>query len=343
MLRHTIYFSLLLAFLVSCGSSAPVEEVKDKVAYTKLSGNAFGTMYNVICEVENGTTLRAEIDSVLANFDASLSTYNSKSLIAKINRGEKVQVDSFFRAVFAEAYAISEATNGEFDVTIAPVVNAWGFGFTKKEEVNSKQIDSLLQFVGYKKVSIKDGFVARTQDKVMFDFNAIAKGYGVDVVADYLRKQGFVNFLVEIGGEIVAQGKNSKHKNWSVGVDKPVDNAALGANLQAIVRFTDKALATSGNYRRFYMKDGIKYAHTIDPKTGYPVQHSLLSATVVASSCMRADGYATAFMVMGLDKAKDFLAQHPELDALLIYSDEKGNYRVWQTEGMSNMIEPLEK
>ncbi len=348
MIRRHFFILMLAVALLGMACNQPQKqreekEQKQKIEheYVKVSGSAFGTVYNITYESKGGKLLKNEIDSVLSVFDNSLSTYKKNSLISRINKGEKVKTDRFFTTVFDKAMTLSRETSGAFDVTIAPVVNAWGFGFTNKSDINPKLITGLLEYVGYDKVKHIDGYVKKDNPNVMFDFNAIAKGFGVDVVGDYLKELGIKNFLVEIGGEIVARGKNASGKNWSVGIDKPVDNAHPGEELQAIVRFSDRALATSGNYRRFYVRDGVKYAHTIDPKSGYPVQHSLLSATVVADDCITADGYATAFMVMGLEKTKNFLKKHPELDVFLVFSDSQGRYQTWQTEGMRTILQEI--
>ncbi|NOR34396.1 MAG: FAD:protein FMN transferase, partial [Bacteroidales bacterium] len=214
---------------------------------------------------------------------------------------------------------------GAFDITVAPVVNAWGFGFTERSRVDSALIDSLLQFVGMSKVSLRENKLVREREGMMLDMNAIAQGYAVDVLAGFFDAENIENYLVEIGGEVRCSGKNRFGLDWRIGIDKPIDGLQLpGVQMQAIVQISGRSLATSGNYRRFYEEDGIKYSHTIDPSTGYPVQHGLLSATVVASDCMRADAYATAFMVMGYEKARRFLEKHTYLDAYLIFNDEMG-------------------
>jgi thiamine biosynthesis lipoprotein len=245
-----------------------------------------------------------------------------------------------FQDVFYLAMQISKETDGAFDITVAPLVNAWGFGFKNGIEPTSEQVDSLMQIIGYQKVSLSAGKVTKTDDRVMLDCSAIAKGYGTDVVARLLRSKGITNFMVEIGGEIVTSGVNAENQPWRVGITKPVeDPMGTTGEVQSIVKITDKAMATSGNYRNFYYKDGKRYAHTIDPKTGYPVQHNILSATVFAKSCAVADAYATSFMVMGMEKAQQLLEQHPELMAYLIYCDEDGKNAVWYSPSLENKIQ----
>ena len=244
-----------------------------------------------------------------------------------------------FTEVFQLAEKISGETNGAFDITVAPMVNAWGFGFKTGNPPTKPTIDSLRAIVGFHKVALKDGFVSKENPNTMLDCSAIAKGYGTDIVARYLKKKGIQNFMVEIGGEIVVSGNSEKQVPWRIGINKPTDDS-LNTNqeLQDVVNVSDIAMATSGNYRNFYYKNGKKYAHTIDPKTGYPVQHNILSATVLAKNCATADAYATSFMVMGLDGAKKVLEKHPELCAYLIYADNKGSNKIWYSPSMKKML-----
>lgn len=244
-----------------------------------------------------------------------------------------------FAEVFQLAEKISKETEGAFDITVAPMVNAWGFGFKTGNPPTQQTVDSLRAIVGFQKVTLKEEHVKKQNPHIMLDCSAIAKGYGSDIVARFLKKKGIQNFMVEIGGEIVVNGNSDKQVPWRVGINKPTDDS-LNTNqeLQDVINVTDIAMATSGNYRNFYYKNGKKYAHTIDPKTGYPVQHNILSATVLAKNCATADAYATSFMVMGLDGARKVLEKHPELDAYLIYSDEKGNNRIWYSPELKKKI-----
>jgi thiamine biosynthesis lipoprotein len=228
---------------------------------------------------------------------------------------------------------ISEDTNGAFDITVAPIVNAWGFGFKSGSSPTSQYIDSLKQFIGYKKVRIdKDKHVVKQDERIMLDCSAIAKGYGSDVVARLFNAKGIKNYMIEIGGEIVASGLSDKRLPWKIGITKPSEDSLGTSNeLQTILNITDCAMATSGNYRNFYYKNGKRYAHTIDPRTGYPIQHNILSATVIAKSCAQADAYATSFMVLGLDEAKKILERHPQLLAYLIYTNKDNEYEVWHS------------
>ena len=309
--------------------------------WMKLGGFTQGTTYNVTYRTADSADYQEDLEQLLWEFDLTLSTYLDSSLISRFNRGEDGLVpDTWFRTCFSCAEEVYASTSGAFDITVAPVVNAWGFGFTEAAEADSALIDSLLQYVGMKKVRISNGTIRKDIEGLMLDMNAIAQGYAVDVLSGFLDSIGIRNYLVEIGGEVRTRGHNPRGTDWRVGIDRPVDGLQVpGVDLQAIVEFTDRSLATSGNYRRFYEKNGIKYSHTIDPKTGYPVQHGLLSATVLAGDCMRADAYATAFMVMGFEKSREFLTGQSELDAYLIYNDEGGEYRVWYTRGMKKLLD----
>ena len=272
--------------------------------------------------------------------DASLSPFNEKSVITHVNKNEAVTLDDHFITVFRLSSEIYKDTEGAFDITVAPLVNAWGFGFKNGITPDCHAIDSLMQFVGFDKVKLQDGKIIKTDDRLMLDCSAIAKGYGVDAVARLLKSKGIDNYMVEIGGEIVASGENPKGAPWRIGVSKPDDDSVNVSNeIQGIINISNRAMATSGNYRNFYYKGGKKYAHTIDPKTGCPVQHSILSATVVSDECAKADAYATAFMVMGLDKAKAVLARHKDMMAYFIYSDDKGNNKVWYSPSLKANLE----
>ena len=243
-----------------------------------------------------------------------------------------------FIEVFKLSQQVSKDTDGAFDITVAPLVNAWGFGTKSEEMPDQHAIDSLLTIIGYQKVSLVGRQVKKTDARVMLDCSAIAKGYGTDAAAHLLKEKGITNYMVEIGGEVVTHGINEQRIPWKIGVTKPTDDAlATSHELQTVLNLTDKAMATSGNYRNFYYKGGRRYAHTINPKTGYPVQHNILSATVIADDCARADAYATAFMVMGFDGAKEVLKRNPDLMAYLIYDDD-GINRVWYSSGLQDKI-----
>lgn len=310
---------------------------KNNVPYHSINGLVFGTIYNITYQYDGD--LKSEIEAELKRFDGSLSPFNDTSVISRINRNEEIVTDSFFQTCFNRSMEISEETHGAFDITIAPLANAWGFGFKKGEFPDSTRIDSLLQITDYKKVKLVDGRIVKEDPRIMLSCSAVAKGYSVDVVARLLEKKGIQNYMVDIGGEIVAKGKNSRNGLWRIGINKPIDDSlSVNQEIQTILELSDAGLATSGNYRNFYYKDGKKYAHTIDPRTGYPVQHSILSATVIAEDCMTADALATAFMVMGLEEASAFANAHPAIDAYFIYSDENGKFQTFFTDGMKKYM-----
>ena len=305
--------------------------------YYTINGLIFGTVYNITYQYDGD--LKVEIDEELKRIDGSLSPFNDTATITRINRNEDIVPDTFFTNVFHRSMEISEETDGAFDITVAPLANAWGFGFKKGAFPDSTMIDSLLDITGYTKVALSnEGKVVKQDKRMMLSCSAVAKGYAVDVIAQFLAKKGIKNFMVEIGGEIVAQGENPKKDLWRIGINKPVDDLSINQELQTVLSVTGVGIATSGNYRNFYYKDGKKYAHTIDPRTGYPVQHNILSATVIAKDCMSADAYATAFMVMGLEEAERFANAHPDIDACFIYTDENGKLQTYYTKGMERFI-----
>ena len=305
--------------------------------YHHNRGMVFGTMYNII--YQNEKDLHAEIEAELKKVDNSLSTFNSNSVISRINSNERIAVDEMFAEVFTLAEKISGETGGAFDITVAPMVNLWGFGFKNGITPSKHSIDSLRAFTGYEKVRLEGKRVVKKDSRTMLDCSAIAKGYGTDVVARFLKSKGIKNFMVEIGGEIVTGGISEKRTPWRIGVTKPTDDSLnINNEMQTIINITDIAMATSGNYRNFYYKNGKKYAHTIDPKTGRPVQHNILSATVLAKDCATADAYATAFMVLGLEKTKAVLERHPELMVYIIYSDKNGENATWFSPSLKDKL-----
>jgi Membrane-associated lipoprotein involved in thiamine biosynthesis len=325
----------ILAFagsmLFSCGQSAP---------YFKHVGFTQGTYYSITYDSPKGINYENEIAQLLYDFSASLSTYDPTSLISRINKNDTTAIiDDFFRTVFNKAAEVNLASDGLFDITISPIINLWGFGFTgDKPDLDSKRIDSLLQYVGMNKIHIEGNKVVKDLPGVMLDVNAIAKGYSVDVIADFLKSKGCRNYLVDIGGECVARGVNALSDTWLIGIERPVDGSQYGSDIQSYLRLNNSALATSGNNRRFFVIDGVKYAHTFDVKTGYPVMHNLLSATIVANDCITADAWATVCMAAGLEKSIVILQQHPELEGLLVYCDENGDYNVYATKGMNIIL-----
>ena len=307
-MRRLLFIACSLLLLVSCAQKE----------YRQNTNFVFGTIYNITYQSDRD--LQQEIEAELMKVDGEFSMFNPQSTVARINSGDStVERSEMFNEIYQLAQTVSKETDGAFDITVAPLVNAWGFGFKHEQLPAPEQVDSLLQL--------------RNQ----MDFSAIAKGYGCDVVARLLESHGIHNYMVEIGGEVVVSGKNAKGDDWHIGITKPTeDSLNVEGEMQTVLSITDHAMATSGNYRNFYYQGGRKYAHTIDPRTGYPVQHSLLSATVLAENCATADAYATSFMVLGVEGAKAVLARHPELMAYLIYTDEKGQLATWASPALSD-------
>lgn len=315
--------------------------VLNRSKFHEAQGRIFGTTYHI--KYASTHDLSTDIEAALNEVDAALSMFNDSSTLSRFNRGEKLAENELFNEVAELALRVSEETSGAFDITVAPLVNAWGFGFKNKDNVTASQIDSIRQHVGYKLLAFNkknNPALTRSDSLTTIDCGAIAKGYGVQRVAKILAEKGCTNYMVEIGGEVVVKGNNPDGKHWTLGINKPVeDSTNVNNELQQIIRLTDCGIATSGNYRNFYYKGGKKYAHTINPATGYPVEHSLLSATVIHKSCTLADAYATSFMVMGLEDAKKFVNNRNDLQVYFIYADDKGNLNTWQSAGFDKYIE----
>lgn len=302
----------------------------------RLLGEAQGTYYSIIYYDHEQRDFQFEIDSTLKAFDQSVSLWVPNSILSRLNNNDtSVKLDHSFIENFKLSLEIAEKTNGNFDITVGSLVRAWGFGFDATVKVDSAIVDSILQFTGYKKVGLVNEHVVKDDHRTTFDFNAIAQGYSVDLIGEFLEEKGIENYLVDIGGEVKGKGRKPDGKFWKVGIDKPIADKNEARDLKAIIDLKDMAIATSGNYRKFYEEDGIRYAHTINPKTGYPVQHGLLSASVLAKDAAIADAYATAFMVMGLEQSKIFLSKNSFLEAFFIYTDEEGNYTSFGTDGFT--------
>ena len=305
--------------------------------YQHNEGTIFGTLYHAKYLYDKD--LKADIEASLQKVDASLSMFNPQSTISRFNRGETDEADEMLGEVLSLSFSVNKATGGAFDPTVAPLVNAWGFGFKNGQLPDSTQVDSLLALIGLSSIHLQDGKLTKDNPLSILDFSAIAKGYGVDKAAQVLRDNGIRNFMVEIGGEVVTEGVNEKGQPWRIGINKPDDDStSTNTELQDIISLSGKAIATSGNYRNFYINNGRKIAHTINPRTGYPAQQDILSSTVMAPTCAEADAFATAFMVLGMEEARKVLQEQPQLEAYFIYSDEQGNYQTWYTEGFASFI-----
>lgn len=354
-MKKALLLILATAALISCNENSPMESLPASIC----RGEAQGTTYKVTIV---GDTLNRQmaIDSILDRLDQDLSLWVENSLINRVNAFDRTDTVFAFHdtlGIFSLLYDVSSEiyrkTEGAFDPTVYPLVNAWGFGLENRKEMNQEKVDSLLEFVGFEPFRIdlnefEQNYVYQYSEirkgrmQTQLDFNAIAQGYSVDIICDYLNEEGLENYMVELGGEVKCKGFNPNAEIWRIAVDKPVEGAER--TFQAILNVKDKAVATSGNYRKFYEKDGVKYSHTIDPRTGYPVQHSLLSATVMANDCGIADAYATAFMVMGVEKTAEFIAANPDLglDVYLLYDDGEAIQPVI-SQGMRSLISELEQ
>src|SRR5664280_2407419 len=325
MINKLLSVFLLIVILNSgCRKSKPVFE--NFIGFAQ--GSTYSVVYENVKKIDQGE-LREKVDKILNDFDKSLSIYNDSSILSRINRNEDAVPDSFFTEAYRKSVLVNQMTDGAFDITVGPLVRAWGFGPDAHKNFTEAKHDSLMKLIGMNKISLINGRLIKSDPHICLDFNAIAQGYSVDVICRFFDGLGIKNYLVEIGGEVRAKGKKAG-KLWRIGIDKPADdNMIHGNDLEAIVRLKDKALATSGNYRKFYIENGIKYSHEIDPKTGNPARNTLLSASVFADECAIADGIATAFMVIGKDRTIEFLALHPEYEGYLIYSDDSGNFKTW--------------
>ena len=293
--------------------------------------------FNIKYLSQDSKNYEFQIDSILAEIDASLSIYNDSSLISRFNNQDtSIVLDAHFIKVFNCFKTISDSTQGSFDCTLMPLINAWGFGSIESLSLDSSEINSLLNDIGYRKINIKKDSTIYNPYNLKLNFDALAQGYTVDVISAFLDTLNIKNFLVEIGGEVRAKGLNPNGQKWRIGIDKPNQEIDSKNRFQTVINISNKSLATSGSYRKFYIKNGNTYSHTIDPNTGYPVQHNLLSVTVISDQCVIADAYATAFMVMGVKKTQKYLSNHASLEAYLIYN-KNGVFETWGTPGFLNM------
>lgn len=330
-----LYLFLLGAFMTSCAL--------DSGTYVKSThfGGALGTSYSITILYPETLNLEREIDSVFRVINYSMSTYIPDSYISKINQGDSIiVVDKMFSEVFELSKEVYSNTNGYFDPTVGALVNAWGFGPGKQLALDSIKVDSILKFVGFNKVRLtEDGTVIKNDPRIFIDFNAIAKGYAIDCLAELLNQKDIENYLIEVGGEIIAKGENKlKQKSWIVGIDDPLIEE--GRRLKLTLQLRDNAMASSGNYRKFRVDSttGKKFVHTIDPKTGYTKNSDVLAVSVIAKNCAKADAYATAFMAMELSESIKFLSSQKELDAYIIYIDEVGEVTEFMTPEFKELV-----
>ena len=324
----------ILLFSASCNN---------KTAYTTIDGFAQGGTFHLVCHIPAEAQEYNIPDSLALYFkqiDKSLSGYDSTSIVSRINRGENPSLDSLLIECFNLSKEVYDNTEGAFDISAAPFFDLWGFGFSNRGQITQEKIDSIMNFVGMEKLTIiydsttNASYLLKQDSRMKINFNAIAQGYTCDYICNKLEKMGIANYLLEVGGEIMCKGANAKGKPWSIGIDKPIDgNFIPGQSVEAVLEVSDRGLVTSGNYRKFYMIDGEKFSHTIDPRTGYPVKHNLLSATVLAPTAAMADAYATYLMVIGFEKGKEFISKAKDMDALLVYGEQE-DMKVYATDGI---------
>ena len=339
-MRRIFYLILSVALLSACS--------KKGAEYLSADGFAQGSTYHIVYSIPETATDREKFQAMVEELigdsfnqiNKSVSGYDSTSILSRSNRGDEPQLNRIFLDVFNYAQQIYKESNGAVDASAAPLFDIWGFGFKNKIPVTQEKIDSIKQFVGMDKVQLSsNGYLIKSDPRISLNFNAIAQGYTADFFASRFDSLGIENYLLEIGGEIYCKGLSSKGRKWRVGIDAPRDgNFIPGEDIQAVIELSGRGLVTSGNYRKFYItEEGKKLSHTIDPKSGYPVKHSLLSATVIAENATIADAYATFFMVVGLEKAKEILAARDDMEALLIYG-EQDNMKSYETPGLEKMI-----
>ena len=348
LILRSIINIFIVTLLVSCETGSDQKEIEGTV----FQGETQGTTYSIIIAEEEVHFKQTEVDSILAAFDASLSSYIETSVISRLNSSEQEIIltdpSGFFKECYRQSQEIYKQTNGVFDPSVFPLVEGWGFMKDLKTPLSKQKVDSIMSFVGFKNDFLHSIqffgdsiFLTKKDPRFKLDFNAIAQGFSVDILSDFIQSRGHRNYYVEIGGELVVKGLNREGKPWKIGIDAPTEqNRSDVRQLENVMSLSGKALATSGNYRKFYEVDGKKYSHTLNPKTGCPVDHSLLSATVICDKASTADAYATAFMVMGLEKTKTFLKEHADLDLeVYLIFDDGGKFGRWHSSGVNKYLE----
>lgn len=327
MRKYILIISALLLF--SC---------KEQPKKTNYSGITQGSYFSITYYDESGRTFESEFDSIFDAVENSVSLWDENSIIRKVNRNEDVVVDKVFRDNFEWAKKASEFSDGAFDATIGPLVAAWGFHYKKEMEMTPAMVDSIRQLVDFKKIEIIDNKIVKAKPNMTLDFNAVAQGYTADLIGTFLEEKGVTNYLVDVGGEIMARGGKPNGENWIIGIEKPSENYDSERNVQLKITLKDKGIVTSGNYRKYIEKDGVRYSHSIDPKTGYPVPQNLLSATVIADNAAWADCLASICMIVGKDKALQMLEDSADIEGYLIFVDEDGTIKTTSTSGFKEYI-----
>jgi len=329
-MKPNIYLFLIAIITITACQNSPSK-------YIANQGMIYGTYYSIKYEHPNGKDIQQKIDKELQRQNLIFSHYEKEATISQVNNNIETELEPEFIACFNRAMEISDITNGAFDITAGPLISAWGFGPEDRQKMTPEFVDALKELIGFNKIKIQDGKVVKANAEMTLNMSAIAKGYTCDLIGEFLANNGCENYLVDIGGEVVARGKNDKGKTWAIGIREPFEDPFKN-ELNAALKLENRAMATSGNYLNFYEVDGKKYAHTIDPSSGYPVQHSLLSATVLANDCMTADAFATAFMVLGKDVGIEIARQVTGLEIYFIYADDKGENQVYMSEGFGENL-----
>ena len=337
----------ITVLIVSC--SKP----EAKLQKFTLDGRVQGTYYHIVyyhfddkaATQKNLLTqagIQHGIDSIFKAIDETLSLWNPNSILSKVNENKETLLNQIFIDNFNSAMAFSELTDGDFDITVAPLIKAYGFANEKGSKPTDRQADSLLQYIGYKKVQIKDRKLEKQYPQTQLDFNAIAQGYTTDCISKYLSAHSITSHIVDVGGEVYASGKKPDGQQWRVAIEQPSDSIDAPRQYNTLIRLENQSIVTSGNYRKYTIENGIKYTHTINPHTGKPAKHSLLSVSVTAPTSTEADALATAFMVMGIEKAEQFMVKHPEYQAVFIYCDKDGKTKTKISETLKSKIETVE-
>lgn len=325
------FFIIICGLLASCQDSKPVQ----------FQGKAQGTYYSIIYYDSQHRNFQPQIDSLLDAFDQTASLWVENSLLRRINRNDDSVLNADLERLIDLSLQMNSYTAGAFDCTVGKLVNAWGFGFSNREDMSQAKIDSLRQFTGTNpEIVHRDGLtlLRKPFPEQELDFNAIAQGYAVDLIGEFLANKGISDFLIDLGGEVLAKGCKPHDKPWKVGIERPAETKYSAQEVEVAIELNNQSVVTSGNYRKYYEKDGVKYSHTINPETGRPVEHSLLSASVLAPESWQADALATAFMVMGLEKSLEFLKEHPEIEGAYFIYDQDGEYKTFATPGFEKKI-----
>ena len=332
------YLLIFLAILILNTPNARCQKTP-----VKINGYAQGTTYSITYFDKKTRNFQPEIEKILQDFNKSVSLWDSGSIISKINANrQNVLVDKYFSVCFEKATEVSVSTGGIFDATVGPLVNYWGFGLKNRSNTDSSGVDSILKFVGYQLIELQNSKIIKKDDRVKIDFNGLAQGYSTDLISEFLESKGISSYIVEIGGEVYANNKKPNGDFWNVGIETPNDHAGSDNPLYAVAKLKNMALSTSGSYRKYYVVDGRKYSHAINPYTGFPAMNNLLSVSVFAPDCITADAYATAFMVMGVEETKIFLTKHPELMVYMISSGASGQFEIYESPGLKEIINRVE-